>query len=39
MSVVTVPLYNKQDEKTLLCGSGVLLQIAEKHFIVSAGHL
>ncbi len=38
ISAVTIPLYTKQDRKTLLCGSGVLLQVAEKHFIVSAGH-
>ena len=38
ISVVTIPLYTKQYGITLLCGSGVLLQIAEKYFIVSAGH-
>lgn len=35
---VTIPLYTEQDGNTLLCGTGVLLQIAEKHFIISAGH-
>ena len=35
---LTVPLYTEQEGETKLCGSGILLQIAEKHFIVSAGH-
>jgi len=35
---VTVPLFTEQFGKTFVCGSGVLLQIAEKGFIVSAGH-
>jgi hypothetical protein len=38
IAAVTMPLYTKQDGRTLLCGSGVLIQVAEKHFIVSAGH-
>lgn len=35
---VTVPLFTEQFGKTFVCGSGVLLQISEKGFIVSAGH-
>src|SRR5437879_1577947 len=38
IDAVTVPLYTEQHGKTILFGSGVLLQVAEKHFIVSAGH-
>jgi hypothetical protein len=38
IGAVTFPLYTEEDGETKLCGSGVLLQIAEKHFIVSAGH-
>jgi hypothetical protein len=35
---VTMPLYTEQLGRTSLCGSGVLLQIGDKSFIVSAGH-
>jgi hypothetical protein len=38
IGLVTVPLYTQQHGKTILFGSGVLLQVAEKHFIISAGH-
>ena len=33
---VTMPLYTEQFGRTFLCGSGVLLQIGDKSFIVSA---
>jgi hypothetical protein len=35
---VTMPLYTEQLGRTSLCGSGALLQIGNKSFIVSAGH-
>jgi hypothetical protein len=35
---VTIPLYTEQNGKTFLCGSGLLLRVGEKSFIVSAGH-
>jgi hypothetical protein len=38
IGAVTVPLYTQQHGKTILFGSGVQLQVEEKHFILSAGH-
>lgn len=35
---VTIPLYSEQYGRTMLCGSGVLLKVSDKSFIVSAGH-
>ncbi|HEX4608724.1 MAG TPA: hypothetical protein VH092_11025 [Urbifossiella sp.] len=33
---VTIPFYAEQFGKTNLCGSGVLLQIGERHFVTPA---
>jgi hypothetical protein len=38
IAAVTAPIYTEQDGATILCASGVLLQIADRHFLVSAGH-
>jgi hypothetical protein len=38
IGAITIPLYTEQWGKTILFGTGILLQIAAKHFIVSAGH-
>jgi hypothetical protein len=38
MGDVTMPLYIEHLGRTFLCGSGVLLLIGNKSFIVSAGH-
>jgi hypothetical protein len=34
----TMPFYTMQNNKGIQCGSGVLLQVGEKHFIVTAAH-
>ncbi len=38
IGAVTVPFYTEQHGRTMLFGTGVLLQVGDKHFIVSAGH-
>jgi len=38
IGAVTIPFYTEQRGRTILFGTGVLLQIGDKHFIVSAGH-
>lgn len=37
-NVVTMPLYTMQFDKGIQCGSGVLLQIGEEHFLITAAH-
>jgi hypothetical protein len=38
IGAVTVPFYSEQHGRTMLFGAGVLPQVGDKHFIVSAGH-
>lgn len=35
---VSVPLFTEQFGKTFVCGTGVLLQVGEKSFIITAAH-
>jgi hypothetical protein len=39
ISLCTVPIFGKQNDLPVLNGSGVLLQIADKHFLVTAAHV
>jgi hypothetical protein len=37
-NAVTMPLYTMQYHKGIQCGSGILLQIGEEHFLITAAH-
>jgi hypothetical protein len=39
LSQFTIPFYTKQDGKVFVAGSGVLIQIGEKYFVVTTAHM